>query len=216
VGRSYDPTLPVYIRTAWLDEVVAASLFPVADTEIGLIAFTIALDVRQPELLRGAALKGAEIFLNPTASPAPPGDPVPIVSAMVRRVRAYENMAYLLLSNLGPVENAGGLSPTRQPSQIIDFRGNLMAISNDGGEGIVAAELDVDLLRQARTGLGSQNLLGALQVPVHRLTYEAVNFAPVDSFTQSPITDASSHAEILKHTIEDLVARNVLVPPGVA
>ncbi|MEQ9445411.1 MAG: nitrilase-related carbon-nitrogen hydrolase [Rhodospirillaceae bacterium] len=215
-----DPTVktrPGDILPAWLDVFGEDSLFPVADTEIGVLASMVALDVKQPEVMRGFALKGAEVIVNPTASPEFPGAVRPSVSTMTRRVRASENMAYVLLSNLGPVgeDETAEVSP-RQPSEIIDFRGELMAAAETGGEGFITATIDIDALRQARTGLGSQNTLGALQVPVHRLTYNAAEFAPVGAFMDQPIQNASEHDDLLRETIKSLVDRGVLKAPGVA
>ena len=217
-----DPTLktrPSDVLSAWLDVFGEESLFPVADTDIGRLGCVVALDVKHPELMRGTVLKGAEVIVNPTASPAPPGASGISVSTMLRRVRAMENMAYVLLSNLGPVESGMPANmQARQPSEIIDFRGNLLADSHTdgigGGEGFIIGTIDINALRQARTGLGSQNTLCDLQVPVHRLTYEAAEFAPVNAFMESPIQESQENNEVLRETVKRLVSRGVLVPPG--
>lgn len=214
-GSSSIKTRPGDILSAWLDTFGQDSLFPVADTEIGRLGFAIALDMMQPELVRGSVLKGAEVILNPTASISPQPGPVPIVSTMVRRVRAFENMAYVMLANLGPVPNADSVPSTRQPSEIIDYRGELLSASKDDGEGFTVGTLEIDSLRQARTALGQQNFLSALQMDVHRMTYGDAQFSPADTFLTDPIKTSSRHDEVMKQTIEDLVSRGILVPPGV-
>ena len=63
---------PSDLLPKWLDTFGADSLFPVADTPIGRLAVAVALDVNWPEMIRGFVFKGAEVILNPTASPATP------------------------------------------------------------------------------------------------------------------------------------------------
>lgn len=211
-------TRPGDILTEWLSYFGEESLFPVADTEIGRLACVIAADMYVPEAMRGMVLRGgAEVILNATASAALPEDnnfDIPIVTTMVRRVRAYENLAFVLMSNLGPYGNNPNPPHARkQPSQIIDFKGNLLAASRTGGEDIVTAIIDIDALRKARTSLGSGNLLAALQTPIYRKTYEA-EFAPVDRMLDSPIQETPEHNDVLRQTISSLVDKGVLVPPG--
>jgi len=212
-------TRPGDVFSEWLNEFGPESLFPVADTEIGRLACVIALDMNYPEVTRGMVLNGAEVIMNPTASAVLPEGhnfDVPIVSTMMRRVRAYENQAYVLLSNLGPY----GFDPQppfgrKQPSQVIDFLGNMLASSQTGGEEIVTATVDINALRSARTSLGSGNLLGAFQAPLFRHSYNAADFAPVDSFIDEPIQMTPDHNIVLRQTIAKLVANGTLVRPGV-
>lgn len=214
LGSLSNKTRPADILPQWLDIFGEDSLFPVADTEIGRLAFAIALDTTQPEILRGSVLKGAEIILNPTASITAQVGPVPSLSTMVRRVRAYENMVYLMLSNLGPVPGDHKVPTTRQPSEIIDYRGNLLNASQDDSEGFTTATLKIDELRQARTGLGFQNFLAALQMDVHKLTYNAADFAPSDAFLDKFIKTNADHDDVIRETVKALVSRGVLIPPG--
>jgi len=212
-------TRPGDVLSEWLDHFGEESLYPVADTEIGRLACVIAADMYVPEVMRGMVLRGgAEVILNATASAALPADnnfDIPIVTTMVRRARAYENLAFVLLSNLGPYgNNPQPPHPRKQPSQIIDFKGNMLAASQTGGEEIVSATLDIDAQRKARTSLGSGNLLAALQTPIYRQTYEA-DFAPVDALVDDPIQETPEHNAVLKQTISQLVDRGLLIPPGV-
>ncbi len=209
---------PGDILSAWIDHFGEDSLFPVADTEIGRLSSVIAADMYTPEVMRGMVLNGAEIVSNPTAGGMLPEDnnfDIPTVTTMARRVRAYENMAYVFMSNLGPV----GADPQppfgrRQPSQIIDFKGNVLAATQTGGEEFAVATMDIDALRRARTSLGSLNTLGALQVPLYRRNYEAAEFAPIDTHLDAPLVSTEEHNDIMRQTISELVERGVLVAPG--
>lgn len=212
-------TRPSDMLTAWIDHFGEESLFPVADTEIGRLASVIAADMYVPEVMRGMVFNGAEIISNPTAGGTLPEDhnfEVPTVTTMARRVRAYENLAYVMMSNLGPV-GADAKPPfaRKQPSQIIDFEGTMLAATQTGGEEFAVATIDVDALRRARTSLGNQNKLATFQADLYRGAYTAAEFAPVDEHLETPLASTDEHNEIMRETIRDLVERGVLVAPGV-
>lgn len=117
--KLYDLTTksrPGDVWTEWLATMGPESVFPVADTEIGRLASIVALDVNWPEMARSFVFNGAEVLLNPTASPAPAGASLPDIRTQIRRVRAYENMAYVMLSNLGPMNRYGRRATTTRSS----------------------------------------------------------------------------------------------------
>ncbi len=211
-------TRPGDLLSAWLDHFGEHSLFPVAETEIGRLACVVAGDMNYPEIARGMALKGAEILLSPTASATYPADhnfDVPLNTTMTRRVRAYENVAYVFLSDLGPV----GVDPQppfsrRQPSQIIDFKGNKLAGTQSGGVEYAVATIDIDALRRQRTSLGGSNLLTHLQMPLHRDMYNRTEFAPVDNHLDAPLVTTDEHSAAQRETVARLVEEGILVPPG--
>jgi predicted amidohydrolase len=208
-------TRPSDVWTEWLEKMGPESVFPVADTEIGRLASAVALDVNWPELVRSFVFNGADVILNPTASPAPQGVQLPDIRSQIRRVRAYENMAYVLLSNLGPVgeDETAPLQP-RIPSEIIDFTGKPLATASDSGEGFISATIDIDALRKARTTPSAQNWLSELQVPVHKLAYDTAKFFPVDGLAKTPLQSAKDFDPIKARTIEDMLARGIIKAPG--
>lgn len=220
-------TRPSDILPAWLDRFGAKSLFPVADTPIGRLGATVALDVAWPEMTRSLVFNGAEVVVNPTASPlvtpsfaalrAPgaPDEGDPLVPTMVRRVRAYENMIYLLSCNLGPV-GADEKAPLAkmQPSEIIDYRGNALAASPDSAERFITATLDIEALRTARCTPGPLNPLAQLQASVHAPGYEAATFARTSRYTDRPIQQGSEHEPLQRRDIDDLIRRGVLKAPA--
>ena len=212
-------TRPGDLLSAWLDHFGEDSLFPVADTPIGRLACVIAGDMNYPEITRGMVLKGAEVILSPTASAAYPANhnfDVPVNTTMTRRVRAYENVAYVLLSDLGPV----GADPQppferRQPSQIIDFKGNKLAGTQSGGVEYAVATIDIDALRRERTSLGGRNLLTHLQMPLHQNLYGATEFAPINTHLEAPLVSTDEHRASQRETISRLVEEGILVAPGI-
>lgn len=212
-------TRPGDLLSAWLDHFGEDSLFPVVDTEIGRLACVVAGDMNYPEVTRGMVLKGAEVILSPTASATLPENnnfDIPVVTTMTRRVRANENTAYVFLSDLGPV----GVDPKppfgrRQPSQIIDFKGNMLAGTQSGGVEFAVATIDIDALRRTRTSLGGANLLSHLQMPLHRKSYSATDVAPIDTHVNGPLVSTEEHNTAQRQTIERLVEQGILVPPGI-
>jgi predicted amidohydrolase len=208
-------TRPADVWTEWLDKMGPDTVFPVADTEIGRLASIVALDVNWPEMARGFVFNGAEVLLNPTASPLPPGAATPDIRTQIRRVRAFENMAYVLLSNLGPVgENEAAPPQPRVPSEIVDYLGRPLAAAQDGGEGFVTAVIDIDALRKARTTPSSQNWLSEIQAPLHLPSYQSAKFFPMDAFAAAPMQSPKDYDPIKAGVIADLVARGILKAPG--
>lgn len=219
-------TRPTDMLKAWLDRFGPRSLFPTVDTPIGVLATTVGADLIWPEMGRSLVFNGAEVICNLLASPmkAPsvperkPGAPDaddPMVSVMMRRVRAYENMAYVATCNLGPSGRDETAPPqAMQPTEIVDYRGHLMAASQDASEGFITATLDIEALRAARTAPGSLNPLAQLQASVHAPGYDAATFARINRFTKTPIDTGREHDALQREDIADLVRRGVLKAPA--
>lgn len=208
-------TRPGDVLEAWIDRFGADSLFPVADTEIGRLASAVALDVNWPEVIRGFVFNGAEVILNPTASPGNPSGTGPDIRIMVRRVRAFENLAYLVQTNIGPLDADDSAAPeARHASEIIDFTGTALASDATGSERFLTATIDIEALRHARTSADARNWLAQLQIPLHLPGYASARFAGVNGFGATPVRDADDHRARLRDTIADLIRRGVLRAPG--
>ncbi|MGA5760670.1 nitrilase-related carbon-nitrogen hydrolase [Nonomuraea bangladeshensis] len=131
-------------------------VLPVARTEIGNLAALASEEVQMPELARALALRGAEVFCNPTSEASSP-DLTP--KAIARRARAVENLAYVVAAN------SGGLTGIAVPgdsvnggSELIDPQGRALARAGSGETLVAAAELDLAALRRARRRPGLANL----------------------------------------------------------
>ena len=220
-------TRPGDVLDHWIARFGEDSLFPVADTAIGRIAVTIGTDPVWPEMVRDLVFRGAEVIATCLASPnaAPShvsqrgGDSSdahdPVIPVMARRVRAYENLAYMLTANLGPTGTAEAPGPgIMQPSEIVDFHGNVMAASRDGSEGASSATLDIEALRRARCTPGPGNVLLQLQSALHAPGYASARFARANGFARVAPVDGSEHADLQRAEVRDLVARGVLVAPA--
>ncbi|WP_205315373.1 nitrilase-related carbon-nitrogen hydrolase, partial [Nonomuraea lactucae] len=123
-------------------------VLPVARTEIGNLAAIASEEILHPELARALALRGAEIFCNPTSEAA---SPLLTPKAIARRARAVENLAFVVSANSGgltgipiPRDSANG------GSEVIDHEGRVLARAGAGESLVAAAELDLAALRRAR------------------------------------------------------------------
>jgi predicted amidohydrolase len=148
-------------------------LFPVVDTPIGRIGAAICYDWLFPEAIRQLTANGAELLVRVSAYMDPWGATEPMNWwTLVNRVRALENVAYVVAANQGaslrhypPYSWPGG-------SQIVDFDGRLLAEASPGpGERIVVAPIDLSSLRyerQARVGHHMHAHLRSEAYPVYK------------------------------------------------
>jgi N-carbamoylputrescine amidase len=151
--------------------------FKVWDTRHGRLGVGICWDQWYPEAARAMVLMGAEALLYPTAIGSEPHDPT-LDTALPWR-RAMQGHA---VSNIVPVVGAnrtgfepwpdypGGGQGFYGSSFISDHRGDLIAEIGRDEEGVIAATVDLDLLRTHRAAWGffrdrRPDLYGALTSP---------------------------------------------------
>ncbi|QYU68355.1 hypothetical protein J4558_26700 [Leptolyngbya sp. 15MV] len=139
---------PHDVWDAYLDRYGLDGVFPVARTEIGNLGAIASEEVLYPEIARALALRGAEVFVH---SSSEVGSPLATNKDVAKQARAFENMAYLVSAN------TAGISGTTLPlnsaegnSSVIDYRGKVIAESNDGETFTAFANIDLGALRTAR------------------------------------------------------------------
>lgn len=147
----------------------AEPLFPVADTEIGVLGVAICYDWLFPETVRQLALQGAEVLIRISAYMDPWGTAAPMEWwTLINRVRAIENMAYVVACNQGatlrnypPFSWPGG-------SMIVDYDGRIVAQAEAGpGEKIVVGPIDLSALRQERAQRLGHHMLAHLRTEAY-------------------------------------------------
>jgi predicted amidohydrolase len=135
-------------------------MYPVAETEIGRIGAAICYDWLFPEAIRQLALGGAEVLVRVSAYMDPWGAAAPMDWwTIVNRVRALENLAFVVAANQGaryenypPFSWPGG-------SMIVDFDGRILAQAEPGpGDRIVVGPIDLATLRAARRDRRGHNM----------------------------------------------------------
>jgi formamidase len=144
-------------------------MFPVADTDIGKIGTAICYDWLFPEAIRQLSLAGAELLVRISAYMDPWGTTQPLDWwTIINRVRALENMAYVVaanqaasLQNYPPFSWPGG-------SMIVDYDGRVLAQVEPGtGEKIIVGPVDLAALRAERQRRRGHHMLAHLRTEAY-------------------------------------------------
>jgi predicted amidohydrolase len=164
--RKVHPWLPWEVHTSPHDlPDYDEPMFPVAETEIGRIGVAICYDWLFPEAIRQLALAGAEVLVRVSAYMDPWGTAEPLDWwTLANRMRAIENMAYVVASNQGA--SLRNYPPFSWPggSMVVDFDGRVLAQAEPGpGERIVVGPLDLDALRAERARRRGHHMLQHLR-----------------------------------------------------
>ncbi|MEL7188639.1 MAG: nitrilase-related carbon-nitrogen hydrolase [Pseudomonadota bacterium] len=171
---------PHDIWEAYLDKYGLDAVFPVARTAIGNIAAIASEEILYPEIARALALRGAEIFCH---SSSEVGSPTPTNKDVAKQARAFENLAYVVSAN------TAGISGTAMPqasadgnSQIIDWKGKVIAQSGSGETFSAFSTIDLAALRDARRTPAMTNYLARQRPALIAQAYAAAagNFEQED------------------------------------
>jgi predicted amidohydrolase len=180
-------------------------LFPVAETEIGRIGVAICYDWLFPEAIRQLALNGAEILVRVSAYMDPWGTASPMEWwTLINRVRAIENLAYVVACNQGA--SLRNYAPYSWPggSMIVDYDGRILAQAEAGtGERIVVGPIDLAALRYERQRRRGHFMLGHLRTEAY--TGYRKSIYPHGSFVRPPdVSDIEQAIEIGRQRWQDL------------
>ncbi len=154
----------------------AEALFPVADTAIGRIAAVASEEILYPEIARAMALRGAEILVH---SSSETGSRLTTPKNIAKQARAIENLAYLVSANTAGIEGTAiPAASTDGQSQVVDFRGQVLALAAYGESMAASAEIDLAALRRYRRRPGMGNLLSRQPVALWREAYAGAQVQP--------------------------------------
>jgi predicted amidohydrolase len=149
----------------------AEPMFPVAETEIGVLGAAICYDWLFPEAIRELALAGAEVLIRVSAYMDPWGATPPMDWwTLVNRCRAVENIAFVVAANQGA--SLSHYPPFSWPggSMAVDFDGRILAQADPGpGAKIVVAPIDIAALRAERERRSGHHMLAHLRTEAHPL-----------------------------------------------
>jgi len=163
--------------------------FPVVDTEIGKLAIFVCADLIAPEIPRIYAMKGAEVLMHLTSGMSTAGGgtrPIGVTEATLK-VRAADNVIYLLNSNWGPELNAyypkGRVAGY---SNVFDYLGNELARADDSAEQIVRTKIDIEALRKYREQY-FRNFLTMVRTELYAPYYNQTIYPPNTFLKDGPV-----------------------------
>jgi len=169
-------------------------MFPVAETEIGKIGAAICYDWFFPEAIRQLSLGGAELLIRVSAYMDPWGTTQPMDWwTMVNRVRALENMAYVVAAN--QAASLKNYPPFSWPgsSMIVDYDGRVVAQAEYGaGEKIVVGPIDLAALRAEQERRRGHNMLAHLRTETYPAYGQSIY--PAGRGSDGPITAEKNEA----------------------
>lgn len=120
---------------------------PVVDTELGRLGLTICFDLRYPELYQDLRRRGAQVVFIPSNFTVPTGR---AHWEVLLRARAIEGQFFVLAPAQVGQHNPRFASYGH--GMAVDPWGRVLAV-NEGGPGLLHAELDLALIEQVRAQL---------------------------------------------------------------
>ena len=171
---------PHDVWDAYLDKYGLEGVFPVARTEIGNLAAIASEEILYPEIARALALRGAEIFCH---SSSEVGSPIATNKDIAKQARAFENLAYVVSANTAGIAGTSmPLSSAEGNSQVVDWKGRVVAQSGDGETFTAFSTVDLGALREARRTPAMTNYLARQRPALFAQAYAAAadNFAQED------------------------------------
>lgn len=175
---------PFDVWEKYLDLYGMDGVFPVADTEIGRIGAIASEEILYPEIARAAVSRGAEILVHSSSEVSSP-EPTP--KSITRRARAIENMAYVVSANSAGVYGIGvPENSTDGGSEIIGYKGHILAKAGPGESINAYSEIDIAALRRYRSRPGMGNLLSR-----HPMQLWAAAYGGFDAAEQNGLGDGA-------------------------
>ncbi|MHA7819824.1 MAG: nitrilase-related carbon-nitrogen hydrolase [Erythrobacter sp.] len=166
----YAPS-PHDVWEAYLDKYGLEGVFPVARTEIGNLAAIASEEILYPEIARALALRGAEVFCH---SSSEVGSPIATNKDIAKQARAFENLAYVVSANTAGISGtAMPLNSAEGNSQVVDWKGRVVAQSGDGETFTAFSTIDLGALREARRTPAMTNYLARQRPALFTEAYAA-------------------------------------------
>ena len=206
LNSMFAPT-PHDVWDKYLDCYGLEGVFPVAKTEIGNLAAVASEEILYPEVARCLAMRGAEIFLHSTSEiygqRRSPKDAAKIT-------RAVENMAYVVSANTAGINNIPiPVASADGGSQIVDYRGIVLAETATGESMAVFAEIDLAALRRYRRRPGLNNLLSRQRFELYASSYSQSHFYPANTMQDKEV-DRKHFWQTQKTAIERLADLGII------
>jgi predicted amidohydrolase len=209
LNSMFAPT-PHDVWSKYLDIYGLDGVFPVARTAIGNLAAIASEEILYPEIARAHALRGAEIFVH---SSSEIGSPLATPKAIARRARAFENIAYIVSANTAGITGAGLPAASADGnSQVVDYKGQVLAESNAGETFTAFAEIDLVALRAQRRKPGMTNQLARQRLELFAAAY-AGSVQPANALIADGkviVPDRDHFSRVHQQTIDRLAKEGLI------
>jgi predicted amidohydrolase len=203
----YTPT-PYDVWDQYLEIYGPDAIFPVADTEIGVLGTIASEEILYPEVARMLTLKGAEVLLHLTSEV---GSPALTPKHISKKARAVENMAYVVSANsAGIFGTPVTANATDGMSIVLDPYGRTLAEAGTGDTFNANAVLDIGELRESRQKTGMTNLLSRLPMAAFAPAYAQADHAPANFMADGRMRERAEVLEKQALTIKRLIESGVL------
>ncbi len=203
----YTPS-PYDVWDKYLDIYGEDAIFPVADTEIGVIGTIASEEILYPEIARMVAFKGAEILAHNTSEVAAP---TLTPKHICKRARAVENVAYVISANTGSITGTPVMANCIDGmSIVVDHYGRALAEAGLGETHNANAVLDIEALRETRRKTGMTNTLSRLPNHAFAPRYEAAKHAPPNRTPDGQMIERSDAIAQQNAVIETLIDNGAL------
>jgi predicted amidohydrolase len=191
---------PYDVLDRYLEVYGKESLFPVIETEIGILACIASEEILYPEIARCLMMRGAELFCHNTSEVC---SPLWTQKNIAKQARAIENMAYVISANsAGIVGTDFPSNSTDGHSKIINYEGNIMVESGQGETMVANATIDIDALRAHRRRPGMANYISRQRNELFAESYLNHTFYPSNLWKSG-----FDKSDFIKHQME--VIRNI-------
>jgi predicted amidohydrolase len=199
---------PHDVMSKYLDLYGVDGLFPVARTEIGVLACIASEEILFPELARCFAIRGAEIFLHSTSEV---GSPLVTQKDVAKRARAIENVAWVVSANTGGIEGSPiPASSTDGGSKIVDFEGRVMVEAGAGESMSAFGEIDLAASRRARRRPGMGNMLARNRFDLYAKVYDSARFHVANGLGDGGAPERSYFLEAQRSVIRRLTEDGII------
>ncbi len=206
----FAPT-PHDVLDAYLERYGADSLFPVVETPLGRLACVASEEILYPEISRALALRGAEVICHSSSEVR---SNLVTPKNIAKQARAYENMVYVVSAN------SAGIRDIALPefcvdghSQVVDYKGRVLAEAAFGESLNGNGEIQIDALRAARSKPAMTNLLARQRLELFTSTYGGEPVHPANGLLEEGEVRVPDRAWFMRsqaEVIEALRKRGVI------
>jgi predicted amidohydrolase len=205
----FAPT-PHDVLDRYLDVYGAEALFPVVDTPLGRLACVASEEILYPEITRCLALRGAEVICHSSSEVT---SPLATPKNIAKQARAYENMLYVVSANSACINDLPfPKDSTAGHSQVVDYKGQVLAEAATGESMCGNAHIDIEGLRRARRRPAMTNTLARQRLDLFAATYAGTVYPPNNMLEEGEVVvpERSHFLSTQQAVINRLVERGLI------